>query len=418
MEIATVEKCKTCFRPKPGPTNQIDSQWFSNCRCDRPYSPSTRFSLDVCDTCKQPVPPAANTMQAVSGICSCLNPAARKAPSQIKATEKDALEFDIASLRMTAANFPLERYSPIGILGDGGRATVILARDKVRGGKVAVKCFKRLPAALQASFLNESKKLQQLNHSSIVKIIDFGMSSAGTPYVVTDYKEAMNLEQCLACYGTPSHDVSTKIMAGICEAILAAQKQGILHRNIKPGNVLFYDDRNSDPTILLTDFAMYKGDVLEDAADARDLFYISADEARNMDYTERSEIYSIGSIGYLLLTGQAPFSDGNAREIKNLHALKLPPRICDAKFDNTRPKQLEALVEKCLEKDPSYRADSIAQLHAQLEALLRMQQAEMEQGLAIQKMQKALMIGGTVLAIMVVLLIALGAATFFGLFKH
>lgn len=406
MELTSAVKCKTCFRQKAEADSATQSQWISACRCDNPYSPSSRFSLDVCANCKQCIPPDADGAVDASGLCSCSRRDAKKIPGQIKQTEQDAVALDIASLRMTAANFPLERYTPIAVLGDNIRATIILARDKVRGGKVAVKCYKKLPAALKTSFLNEAKKLQQLNHSNIVKTIDCGLTQAGTPYVVTDFKEALNLDQCIAAYGTPSHDVTIRILAGICEAVVAAQKQGMLHRNIKPANVLFFDDRNAEPSILLRDFAMHKGDPLEEAATTSDLLYMSSDEARNMDYTEKSEMYAVGNIGYLLVTGKAPFDEGEPREIKNLHALKLQKRMADIKFDNTRPKQLDELIERCLEKDPSYRFDSMPQLLERLQALLRMEQAQHAQVLAGQQLKKVLTVGGAALVVAIIATIA------------
>ena len=412
MEIATVLKCPTCFRPKLEDGAQAQTQWISVCRCERPYASGTRFSIDVCAQCKKCVPLNPNGAAVdCRGICSCPRADARKVPTQIRQNESDAVSLDIASLRMTPANFPVERYVPIALLGDSARATVILARDKTRGTKVAVKCFKRMTPALQASFLNEAKKNQALNHTNIIKIVDFGFSSGKTPYVVTEYKDAFNLEQYIALYGTPSHDVAVKILSCVCDAIVYAQKQGLLHRSVKPGNILFFDDGNSEPTVLLTDFALYR-EGTSDLAEGRDAMYMSADEARNIDYSERSEIYSIGCVGYTLLTGQTPFPESSVLELKNLHALKLPTRISDIKFDNTRPRDLDELIDRCLEKDPSYRFDSIAQLAERLQVFPRREQALVASAFAAEKNKKILIIGGaTVLLILVCILV-------FSLFAH
>lgn len=413
METGNSLKCQTCFRPRPESGMQTQaqtpaqaqlpaqshSQWISVCRCDRPYLPSTRFSIDVCANCKRPVAPKLlNSTQECPGICSCASSDPKKVPGQIRQGESDAVSLDLGLLKMTPGNFPHERYSAIGILGDGPRATVILARDKIRGTKVAVKCFKRLHPSLQGSFQNEVKKNQQLSHANIIRIVDSGFTSGNTPYLVTEYKDGLNLEQCLCLYGTPSYDVAVKILIDVCDAVLYAQKQKLLHRNIKPTNIIFYDDMNAEPSVYLTDFALSEASAAELPTDPRDARFMTADDARNLDYSEKSEIYAIGCIGYMLLTGQAPFSNSKTvHEIKNLHALTLPPRISDLRFDNTRARDLDELIERCLEKDPDYRFDSVAQLAERLQVFPRRELAQFASALAAGKNRGIIHIASVIL---------------------
>lgn len=307
---------------------------------------------------------------------------------------------DLASLNMSAEIFPADKYTPIALLGESSRAVVILARDKQRGTKVAVKCFKRIGAAHQAGFESEVRKNKQLSHTNIAKITDFGLHSGKVPYLVTEYKEGFDIEQCLAIYGTPSHDVAVKILIGLCETLLYAQKQSVLHRDIRPGNVLFLDDLNSEPSVSLTDFALPKTKITEGVTDPRDVVYMSADEARGLEYNEKSEIYSIGCIGFALLTGRAPFYADSVQELKNLHGLKLPPKISDLAFDSTRPKDLEEVVERCLEKDPGYRFDSVQKLLERLEVFPRREQLRITAVLDARKKKKLLtMVGAGIVAI-------------------
>jgi len=328
------------------------------------------------------------------GLCSCESPNAKKVAAYIKQNESDALALDLASIGMPPDSFPLERYAPVGILGDGARATVILARDKPRGTKVAVKCFKGIAPAMQSTFQNEVKKNQQLSHTNIAKIVDFGFHNGNAPYMVTEYKDGFNLEQYLALHGIPSHDVAVKILISVCETVIYAQKQGVLHRDIRPGNIIFLDDMNSEPSVSITDFALPKVKLSQELTETCDALYMSADEARNMEYSEKSEVYSIGCVGYSLLTGRPPFRDGTTRDIKNMHALKLPPKISDVKFDTKRPKDLEEVIERCLEKDPSYRYESVAKLLERLEVFPRRVQMQIAAVLAARKRKKILRIVG------------------------
>jgi len=333
-------------------------------------------------------------------LCSCEEPNPKKVPTYIKQNESDAVALDLASLGMSPDSFPVERYAPIGILGDGARATVILARDRRSGTKVAVKCFKRIAPALQSTFQNEVRKNQQLSHTNIAKVVDFGFHSGKTPYLVTEYRDGFSLDQYLAMHGIPSHDVAVKILINVCETLIYAQKQSVLHRDIRPGNIIFLDDMNSEPSVSITDFALPKVKISEELTEPCDALYMSADEARGLEHNEKSEVYSIGCVGYSLLTGRPPFQDGTTRDIKNMHALRLPPKISDIKFDSKRPKDLEEIVERCLEKDPGYRFDSVSKLLERLEVFPRREQMQIATVLAARKKKKIVRIVVVVLVIM------------------
>jgi len=363
MENTTPENCQLCLRPFGEPGVPQKTQWISICRCDRPYSPNSSFSIEVCATCKRRVASGtAPTKYECAEVCLCQTPDAKKLPTQINKGETDSVVLDLASIGMSSETFPDERYAPIAILGTSSRATTILCRDRTRGMKVAVKCFKKIPPALHQTFDSEARKNKQLSHTLIAKIVDSGIHNGKTPYLVTEYKDGFNIEQCLALHGVPSYNIAIKVMIEICEAILYAQSQSLLHRDVRPGNVIFMDDLNSEPTVVVTDFALPKIRQAEELTDPIDATWMSSDVARNMEYTEKSEVYSIGYVGYALLTGRPGFRDGTTGDIKNAHALKLPPKISDLKFDNKRPRELEEIIYKCIEKDPAVRFDSVQSL--------------------------------------------------------
>lgn len=405
MENSNSESCQNCFRPRAEAGAQSRTQWISVCRCERQFAPSTNFSIDVCANCKRRIGFGAPAMVKHPDLCCCERPDSKKVPMHIKQNESDAVTLDLATVGLSSDSFPQSRYAPIAFLGDSARATTILARDKQRGTKVAVKCFKKIAPALQATFQSEVKKNQQLSHTSIAKIIDFGFQNGTAPYLVTEYKDGFNLEHCLALHGMPSHDVAVKILMSLGESLLYAQKQGVFHRNIKPGNIIFFDDMNSEPSVFVTDFAMPKVKLSEGLTEARDAVHMTADEARNLEYNEKSEVYSVGRIGFELLTGRPPFRDGDIQEIKNMHGLKLPPKISDLNFDNKRPKDLEEVIEKCLEKDPNYRFESVAKLQERLEVFPRRVQMQIAAVLAEKKKKKLLIIVVAVLALVVLAVI-------------
>ncbi len=394
MESSNPENCQTCFRPLGEAGAPPQTQWISVCRCKRPFAPSTNFSIDVCANCRRRVASNATGRVDHPDLCCCEKPQAKKVATYIKQNESDPIVLDLASIGLSPESFPSERYVPIAFLGNSARATTILARDKQRGTKVALKCFKKITPAMQQTFQSEVKKNQQLSHTSIAKISDSGFHNGKAPYLVTEYKDGFNLEQCLALFGTPSHDVAVKVLMSVCESLLYAQKQGVLHRDIRPGNIIFFDDMNAEPSVLITDFALPKVKASEGLTEPYDAIYLSADEARSLEYNEKSEVYSIGNVGFSLLTGRPPFRDGDFLEIKNMHALKLPPKISDLNFDNKRPKDLEEIVERCLEKDPNYRFESVAKLLERLEVFPRRVQMQIAAVLAARKKKKILLIAG------------------------
>lgn len=359
------------------------------------------------------MPPGASGTTNCQGLCACEKPEPKKVPAYIKQGESDAVELDLASEGMSQDQFPVHKYSPIAILGEGARATVVLCRDKQRGTKVAVKCFKRIPSPLHATFESEARKNKQLTHTNIARLVEAGIHNGKTPYLVTEYKEGLNLEQCLKVNGIPSHDVAVRILIGICEALIYAQKQSVLHRDIKASNVMFIDDTNSEPSVLVTDFALPKIRANEELTEARDALYMSADEARGLEFTEKSEVYTIGCVGFALLTGRPPFQSGTVLDIKNMHGLKLPPKISDLNFDNKRPSDLQEVIERCLEKDPSYRFESVAKLLERLEVFPRREQMQVASALAQRRRKKTIR-----LVVACLLLMALCAAGYFAVSHH
>jgi serine/threonine-protein kinase len=319
----------------------------------------------------------------------------------------------LASVGLSEETFPIKRFTPIAILGDSPRAVVTLCRDKQRGTKVAVKCFKGIAPALFPTFESEANKNKQLSHTSIAKIVDSGILNGKTPYLVTEYKDGFNVEQCFALYGSPSYDVAVNILIGACEALSYGQKQSLLHRDIRPGNLIFLDDLNSRPSVCITDFALPKIKQREQLSDPWFAIYMSGEEARNLPYTEKSEVYSLGCTGYMILAGRPPFIEGSPLDIKNDHALKLPPRISTIKFDKTRPKDLDEVIEKCLEKDPGDRFESIAKLQERLEVFPRRRQMRIDAVLASRKRAKIIRI-----AVVGLIAAAICAAGVFAITHH
>ncbi len=400
------ENCQKCLRPI-AIADAATNQWNSVCRCDHTYSPNAQYSIEQCMKCKKRVFKNATKKVTSIDLCSCEQPASVTIPTFLKQNQQSEIALELSSIGMSPSEFPMERYKPLGVLGVNAGANVILCRDQLSGKKVAVKYFKGSTGAFLAAFTQEVKNNSRLSHPLIAKIIDSGIYNNRAPYVVTEYKEGFNLQHYLDTFGTPTHDVAVKVLMSVCEAIIYAHKEKVFHRNLKPGNVIFIDDTNSEPSIAIMDFGFPSLAKLELTAPA-DAFFMSADDARGLDFSEKSELYSIGCLGFALLTGRPPFQDGTARDIKNSHALKLPPKISDLKFQSERPKDLEEVVEKCLEKDPRDRFETVAKLLERLEVFPKRVQLQIATLAAARKKQLLIRIAaGLFVLVLVAFLVAL-----------
>ena len=410
----TALNCETCLRPINEAGSTPTSQWRSFCKCNRSYSPNTQFSIDVCANCKKRVATRHDHKMESVFLCSCEKPTPKKIPNfQKLRSEEEAVTLDLAGAGIAPETFPAERYTPLAILGRSARADVILARDRQTGNKVALKLFKRVASGSFAAFDQDTKKNKKLSHNFIARLFDAGIYENTAPYTVTEYKDGFNLEQCLALYDIPSHDVTVKILISLCEALIYAQKESLMHRDIRPGNIIFLDDMNSDPSVSITDFSLPKVKATEKLTEINDAIWLSADEARGLEFDERSEVYSIGCVGYALLTGRPPFQDGSVLDIKNAHGLKLPPKISSIKFEPQRPGDLEEVVERCLEKDPRQRFDTVAKLLERLEVFPRREKMQIAAVLAAKQRKKLLAIVGACLIVLI-----LSTIGYFALGRH
>ena len=408
-EVVQPENCPKCHRLFQPEGAEKLSQWRTFCRCFRKYSPNSQYSIDICANCKKRT--VVNSKGKVNhpDLCSCDNPNPKSIPAHLKQGEKEEpVTLDLALLEMSPDDFPSERFQPIGILGKSAFANTVLCRDKQTGSKVAVKCLKSITPEIKASFEQEGKILSRLNHPKIAKLLLSGIHNNKTPYLVSEYKDGYNLEQYLAIHDIPSFDVAVMILISLCEVSVYLQKERLFIENIKPENIIFVDDLNSEPAVFITDISFPNLELKDRLSDIKDVHYMSSEVARNMDYSDHAEMYSIGCIGFALLTGRPPFEHASPQKIKNNHALVLPPRISNLKTEKGRPGDLEEVVERCLEKDPRVRFESVSKLLERLEVFPRREQNR----IALLEAEKGKQQSMRVL-IIVLVVVVLGAIGYF-----
>jgi serine/threonine protein kinase len=272
------------------------------------------------------------------------------------------------------AHFPealTERYRLTTQLGRGGMATVYLARDLKHARDVAVKVMHPFVAsALGADlFLREIEIVAQLHHPHIVPLFDSGEAD-GSLYYVMPYEEGSSLRRRLAQDGLLPLEDAVLILRDVCDALAYAHQHGVVHRDIKPDNVLL-----SGRHAMVTDFGVAKA-----ATDAAGIARVTgagvalgtplymAPEQRKADpgIDHRADIYSFGILAYELLAGRPPFTDeGQLYWLAHLTAVPAPL----TKYRPDLPSPLVELVMKSLEKNPADRWQSADEMVQRLEAI-------------------------------------------------
>jgi Tol biopolymer transport system component/tRNA A-37 threonylcarbamoyl transferase component Bud32 len=267
-----------------------------------------------------------------------------------------------------------DRYQPIRELGRGGMATVYLARDVKHSREVAVKLLHpSIASALGADrFLREIEIVAQMQHPNIVPLYDSGEVD-GSLYYVMPHEPGSSLRKRLEGEGESPLGVDevVRILRDVCDALAYAHERGVVHRDIKPDNVLVSGRR-----AMVADFGIAKG--LTEATSRGAVTtagvalgtpaYMAPEQiAAEPQIDRRADIYSLGVLAYELLTGKAPFAGRSYQSTLTAHLTESPAPIRALRPDV--PPALEELVMKCLAKEPADRWQSVAEVIDRLEAL-------------------------------------------------
>jgi serine/threonine protein kinase/Tfp pilus assembly protein PilF len=280
----------------------------------------------------------------------------------------------------------VSHYRIIEQLGEGGMGVVYLAEDITLGRQVALKFLTSTGPDYRARFLREARAVSVLSHANIATVFDYGETSEGQPYIVMELVKGEPLSEKLRAGSLPLADAA-RIISSIAEALGEAHHQGVVHRDVKPSNVII-SERDQ---VKVVDFGLVK-QIFEESGEGgansaaqagtrtrSDVIvgtplYLSPEQASGRTVDRRSDLFALGAVLYECITGQSAFGGGSVIEIgaQVIHVTPLVP----SKLNEHIPPELDRITMKAMEKKVEDRYQSAAQLIEDLQSLLPSLQAD------------------------------------------
>ena len=286
----------------------------------------------------------------------------------------DATQIDLAPVRV--GEILAGKYEALRVLGAGGMGVVVAARHIHLDQKVALKFL--LPESLAkpkvvARFEREARAVVKLKGEHVARVLDVGKMDTGAPYIVMEFLEGMDLAHLLEKNGRLPIDEAADYVLQACEALAEAHALRIVHRDLKPGNLFLTRRVDGRQHVKVLDFGISKLEGVEENLSLTQTSevvgspkYMAPEQLRGAKFADaRSDIWSLGIILYELITANVPF---DAETLAHLCAVVIsdPPRPVRELLPDV-PSGIEAIILRCLDKDPAKRFQNVADFARALE---------------------------------------------------
>ena len=262
------------------------------------------------------------------------------------------------------------RYEIIRSIGEGGMANVYLAYDTILNRNVAVKLLRGDLAndeKFVKRFQREAIAASSLNHPNIVEMYDVGVDEENY-FIVMEYIDGITLKSLIKKRGALTVRETIDIMLQITSAIACAHDSYIIHRDIKPQNVMILDDGVAKITDFGIAMAMKATELTQTNTVMGSVHYLPPEQANGKGSTVKSDIYSLGIMMYEMLIGKVPFKGENAVEIAMKQINEPIPSV--VKINPTIPQSVENIILKATAKNPKNRYESVNEMHEDLKHAL------------------------------------------------
>lgn len=263
------------------------------------------------------------------------------------------------------------RYEVISVLGDGGMGTVYKVRQIDANRILALKLLHSIIANDEESvkrFRREAKALARLNHTNIVNFLHFGFLDDGAPFAALEFLDGKDLSSVLKSEVHLSINRTLKIMRQVLQALSCLHAEGVIHRDLKPGNIILLEEPEAD-FVKLVDFGLAKlitGKESEKLTATGlligSIHYMSPEQSRGERVDVRSDIYSCACIMYELLSGRKPFEADSPIGVLYKHTNEIAAPFAETEFAKQVPATLEAICRKGMAKKPEHRFQSTEEM--------------------------------------------------------
>jgi serine/threonine-protein kinase len=263
------------------------------------------------------------------------------------------------------------RYDLEELVGSGGMSSVYRARDRLLERNVALKILHEQYTTddeFVERFKREARTVAQLSHPNIVTVIDRGEDD-GRQFIVFEYIDGENLKELLGRSGRLPIRDALELALQVARGLAFAHRHGLVHRDVKPQNVLL----NGDGRAKVTDFGIARSLDVDGVTQTGTVLgtsnYIAPEQASGKRVDHETDVYSLGVVLYELIAGEVPFPGDNFVAVAMKHVNEPPPSLHDVRRDV--PERVAAAVDRALAKDPSDRFPSMDAFAAELEACLQ-----------------------------------------------
>jgi eukaryotic-like serine/threonine-protein kinase len=278
--------------------------------------------------------------------------------------------------RLNAAELRLQQLGQYTLgekIGEGAMGTVYRAQHALMRRETAVKLLlpeRADPLSIQR-FEREVRLSSQLTHPNTIQVYDYGHTPEGVFYYAMELLRGLNLHELVDQFGPQLEARVVYILAQVCDALAEAHALGLVHRDIKPGNIFLCDRGGVPDWVKVLDFGLVRAfrngtssrpPEVGAQAEGTPLFMPPEAFGNSGNADPRSDIYSLGALGYYLLTAQHVFDGDSDRELFQKHQSQAPPRPAP-RTANPVSAEMEETILRCLEKEPNLRPQSVAELH-------------------------------------------------------
>ncbi len=261
------------------------------------------------------------------------------------------------------------RYEVVEELGRGGMGKVYRVTDKKIGEEVALKLLSPSIAADKKTierFRNELKFARKISQRNVCRMFDLSEED-GTPFITMEYVSGEDLKSLLKKTGQLTIKKAIAITKQVCEGLAEAHRLGVVHRDLKPHNIMI--DKEGNARIM--DFGIARSMKMKGITEAGTVFgtpeYMSPEQVEGLDVDQRSDIYSLGVILFEMVTGEVPFKGESALSVALKHKTDIPP--APRKINPEIPESLNRVILMCMEKDREERYQDVGEFIADLEKL-------------------------------------------------